>query len=74
MGYPELIAFEVQSLPEKYQAEVLSFVAALKAQGEASLLPSLTPEQSLRRDAMLRELSPFSAGMAGFVFDRGEVR
>ena len=33
MGYAELISLEVQSLLLKYQVEVLSFVAALKAQG-----------------------------------------
>ena len=73
MGYAELIALEVQSLPAKYQAEVLSFVAALKAQGEASLLPRLSPEQTERRDAMMQALSPFSADMTGFVFDREEA-
>lgn len=61
MGYPELIASEVQNLPARYQAEVLSFVAALKAQGEASLLPALSPEQTARRDEIMRTLSPFSA-------------
>ncbi|KAF0202704.1 MAG: hypothetical protein FD173_1925 [Gallionellaceae bacterium] len=73
MGYAELIALEVQSLPAKSQAEVLSFVAALKAQDKASLLPTLTPEQTERRDAMMKTLSPFSADMKGFVFDREEA-
>jgi len=73
MGYAELIALEVQNLPAKYQAEVLSFVTALKAQGEASLLPTLSPEQTERRDAMMQALSPFSADMTGFVFDREEA-
>ncbi len=73
MGYAELIASEVQNLPAKYQAEVLSFVAALKAQGEASLLPTLTPEQIVRRDSMMQTLSPFSADMTGLVFDREEA-
>lgn len=73
MGYAELIALEVQSLPAKYQAEVLSFVTALKAQSEASLLPVLSPEQTERRDALLHALSPFSADMTGFVFDREEA-
>jgi hypothetical protein len=73
MGYAELIAFEVQNLPVKYQAEVLSFVAALKAQSEAALLPTLSPEQSKRRDAMMQSLSPFSADMTGFIFDREEA-
>jgi hypothetical protein len=73
MGYAELIALEVQSLPAKNQAEVLSFVAALKAQGEASLLPTLSPEKTERLDAMMQSLSPFSADMTGFVFDREEA-
>jgi hypothetical protein len=73
VGYAELIALEVQSLPAKYQAEVLSFVAALKSQGEASLLPALSPEQIERRDAMMQALSPFSADMTGFVFNREEA-
>lgn len=73
MGYAELISLEVQSLPLKYQAEVLSFVAALKAQDKASLLPALSPEQTERRDEMMQALSPFSADMKGFVFDREEA-
>ncbi|MDP2805095.1 MAG: hypothetical protein Q8O24_04065 [Gallionellaceae bacterium] len=73
MGYAELISLEVQSLPAKYQAEVLSFVAALKAQDKASLLPTLSLEQTARRDEMMQTLSPFSADMNGFVFDREEA-
>lgn len=73
MGYAELIALEVQSLPAQYQAEVLSFVTALKAQSKASLLPRLSPEQTKRRDAMMQALSPFSTDMTGFVFDREEA-
>jgi hypothetical protein len=73
MGYAEIIANEVQNLPAKSQAEVLSFVAALKAQGDASLLPTLSPDQIVRRDAMMKALSAFSADMTGFVFDRDEA-
>lgn len=73
MGYAELIALEVQSLPAKSQAEVLSFVTALKAQSEASLLPALSSEQAARRDVLMKALSPFSADMKGFVFDRDEA-
>ncbi len=42
MGYAELIALEVQNLPAKYQAEVFSFVTALKAQGEVKILAHLS--------------------------------
>lgn len=73
MGYAELIASEVQNLPARYQAEVLSFVAALKAQDKASLLPTLSPEQTARRDALMQTLSSFSADMKGFAFDREEA-
>ena len=73
MGYAELIALEVQSLPAKSQAEVLSFVTALKAQSDASFLPALSSEQVERRDALMHALTPFSADMAGFVFDRDEA-
>ncbi len=66
MGYAELIAMEVQHLPAQYQAEVLSFVNALKAQSGTSLVPALSPAQAERRDAMLQTLTPFSANMQDF--------
>jgi hypothetical protein len=73
MGYAELISLELQSLPDQYQAKVLSFVTSLKAQNNATILPTLTAEQIVRRDELLQVLAPFSAEMNGFVFDRDQA-
>lgn len=75
MGFPEQIANEVQNLPVQLQAEVLSFVGALKAKDAKSResLPTLSTEQTQKRDALLQALSAFSADMTGFAFDREDA-
>jgi len=69
MGYADIIAREVQTLPQQKQAEVLDYIAFLKTRQTppASLPPSQTADGI---EAFFRS---FGLDLSGYRFDRADA-
>lgn len=73
VGFVDLIAKELESLSPDEQAQVLDFVASLKAQQALAALPELTAEQASKRDELMAFYAAFNADLSGYQFDREDA-
>lgn len=69
MGYPDIIANEVETLPPEKQVEVLDFIAFLKMRQMPSGRAS-TPKTAEEIEAFFRS---FNVDIVGYKFDRDEA-
>ena len=69
MGYSEIIAHEVESLPPEKQVEILDFIAFIKARYLPNEIAS-APKTAVEIEAFFRS---FNVDISGYKLDRDDA-